>query len=553
MNRTHLVHRKTGSSYLFRSYIPSDLQPQFQRKQFQLSLRCGILTLSKFFASNLNSVTQSIYSSIRDNPDMNKLTAEDIKQILRVELEKSKRHAEHYYFGTNRFSKSEKFKSIAKNEEQEEQFLQDLKTNYQQTLKQFNPKVTEVLEEHGFPNVAVDSVEFKHLRDELIELRLTRHEMKRVMLEERERQNSTTSVQSIPETATTQVPVQAESSTNSLTLSELSKLFLESRVGGGYAEKTILDYQDTHRLLLEVLRDIPVDSLTHEHGRKLVQVLGKLPSNRSKKYPNHSIEEMMKLKNVSLMSDRTVTKHNEKVSALFNWAIKQGYTKENVFQGKMTRSLKKEIIEKHFTQDELKQILGDGLAEESFDKNRPERFWVTQIAAYSGARLNEVCQLNASDIRQEDGIWVISLLNDAEDKSIKTQSSNRIVPLHFHLIDTGLLDYVESVRNSKAVKLFPNLKSETNTRYGSAISRWFSRYLKNLGIKKKGKNFHSFRHTVVNHLTSKQVYESFIKELVGHSHGTMTMDVYAGRKPLEVLLNECVVKLDYGIEGEESE
>ena len=79
MNRTHLVHRKTGSSYLFRSYIPVDLQPQFQRKQFQLSLRCGILTLSKFFASNLYLVTQSTYSSIRENADMKKLTTEDIK------------------------------------------------------------------------------------------------------------------------------------------------------------------------------------------------------------------------------------------------------------------------------------------------------------------------------------------------------------------------------------------------------------------------------------------------------------------------------------------
>lgn len=87
--------------------------------------------------------------------------------------------------------------------------------------------MTEVLEEHGFPNVAVDSVEFKHLRDELIELRLTRHEMKRVMFEERERQNSTTSVQSIPETATTQVIAQLEETKSSLTLSELSKLFLE--------------------------------------------------------------------------------------------------------------------------------------------------------------------------------------------------------------------------------------------------------------------------------------------------------------------------------------
>ena len=31
------------------------------------------------------------------------------------------------------------------------------------------------------------------------------------------------------------------------------------------------------------------------------------------------------------------------------------------------------------------------------------------------------------------------------------------------------------------------------------------------------------------------------------------MDVYGGRKPLEILLNECVVKLDYGIQDEGSE
>jgi len=80
------------------------------------------------------------------------------------------------------------------------------------------------------------------------------------------------------------------------------------------------------------------------------------------------------------------------------------------------------------------------------------------------------------------------------------------------------------------------------------VGRWFARYLKHLDIKKKGMNFHSFRHTVVNHLTSKQIYQLLIKELVGHSHGTLTMDIYAGRKPLEVLLHECVVKIDYEIE-----
>ena len=102
---------------------------------------------------------------------------------------------------------------------------------------------------------------------------------------------------------------------------------------------------------------------------------------------------------------------------------------------------------------------------------------------------------------------------------------------------------MQQIRNGDHQKLFPNLKKMLSTGYGTLISRWFERYLRRLGIKKKGKNFHSFRHTVVNRLTTAQVYEPFIKELIGHSHGSLTMDVYGGRKPLEVLLNECVKKI----------
>ena len=126
--------------------------------------------------------------------------------------------------------------------------------------------------------------------------------------------------------------------------------------------------------------------------------------------------------------------------------------------------------------------------------------------------------MNISDIKQQDGIWVINLTNDSEDKSVKTVSGNRVVPIHPKLIDLGLLDYVEEIKSSGETKLFPNLRRGKITNYGSQISQWFGRYLENLGIKQKGKNFHSFRHTVVNHLTSKQVYEPFIKELIGHSH-----------------------------------
>ena len=188
-------------------------------------------------------------------------------------------------------------------------------------------------------------------------------------------------------------------------------------------------------------------------------------------------------------------------------------------------------------------ILGDALKAESIEQNKPERYWVTLLSAYSGARLNEVCQLNVSDIQKTDGIWALNLNADSDDKSIKTQAGNRIIPLHPKLIDLGLLGYMKQIQNQNQDKLFPNLKKMKSTGYGTMISRWFAKYLKKLGIKKKGKNFHSFRHTVVNKLITKKVYEPFIRELIGHSHGSITMDVYGGKKPLDVLLNECVVKI----------
>ncbi len=95
---------------------------------------------------------------------------------------------------------------------------------------------------------------------------------------------------------------------------------------------------------------------------------------------------------------------------------------------------------------------------ESLAINKPERYWATLISAYLGARLNEVCQLNVSDIQKIDGIWAINLNADSEDKSIKTEAGNRIIPLHPKLIDLALLDYVKQMKNQSQKKLFPNLK-----------------------------------------------------------------------------------------------
>ena len=146
-------------------------------------------------------------------------------------------------------------------------------------------------------------------------------------------------------------------SAGSITLSELSELFLKSRIDRSFGAKTINDYQDSNKLLLEVFGDVPIDSLKHQHGRDYVDILRQLPSNRTKKYPGKSIKELVQMKNASLISQRTITKHVERISALFNWAIKQGYTNQNVFRGKLESIRKTEAVEKHFTKQELDLVL----------------------------------------------------------------------------------------------------------------------------------------------------------------------------------------------------
>ena len=54
-----------------------------------------------------------------------------------------------------------------------------------------------------------------------------------------------------------------------------------------------------------------------------------------KKYPNKTIKQLVKLQDTQLVSYRTISKHAERVSALFKWAINQGYTNRNVFRGKL--------------------------------------------------------------------------------------------------------------------------------------------------------------------------------------------------------------------------
>lgn len=156
--------------------------------------------------------------------------------------------------------------------------------------------------------------------------------------------------------------------------------------------------------------------------------------------------------------------------------------------------------------------------------------WLPLIALFTGARLNEICQLYQSDIREDGGIWYFDFNEESDDKSTKTDAAIRYVPIHPELRRLGFFDYWQSIKEGK--RLFPMLKKTANG-YGDSISKWFGRTYKNKNNcnitipSGKMKDFHSFRNTLIDTLKQKGVPVASAREIVGHEDESLTYGGYA--------------------------
>jgi len=136
-------------------------------------------------------------------------------------------------------------------------------------------------------------------------------------------------------------------------------------------------------------------------------------------------------------------------------------------------------------------------------------------------------------------------INDEDDKGVKSDSSDRIVPIHNKLIKLGFIDYVRSVKRKR---LFSEIKRSTDGNY-EAMSRWFNvTYRKNCDVGQKfneKKTFHSFRHTFLNAFKQQGLSMDLAEEMAGHApSGSETRIRYAKSSNLE-LKNQTLQKLKY--------
>ena len=584
MTYTHLVPKRSKSSihFHFRSKIPKDLISYFnETKQFQISLNNVRNRQTLLVSLRLKSIVQQLYSDIRSG--MKNLTLEDIKEILRIEVRKSILHSGHVSGGHNEiYDSMRKVKSLEKVYSKEINIRKSLLTEPNEVRESVDKKLQNILESLEI-TLDKQSLNYKKLRSSFIDLYLLRFKWIKDMMDEsgrtdedfRREVDEKLDMNLFPElvgqtqSQVQQVTVNQEVHTDQKvsSLSKHQSTSISVGIDKFISEKYKLTSKSemmmrTHiEMLIEEFGDISLGKLDRGMCVKFKDDIRKLPRNRSKiqQYRNLDFHEQVSL-NVDekdRISTTTVNNILGYVSSFMKWSRINGFVEVNFFEGmKLKKQIRQRDERDRFTEKEIKKIFQkhNYIEFTEVENHKYSNYWTPLISVFSGMRLNEICSLYLDNIIQEKvngrkKIWCFNILEepDRPDKHLKTLSSKRVVPIHDTLIDLGFIEFVELLkkRHTNRQRLFQELKYGEGS-YIRNVSYFFNKkYLPLLGLKTDKKNFHSIRHTVVDHLKQRLVDISFINELVGHHHGNIDLDRYGKGFTTDIIYNKCVKKINY--------
>ncbi|ABD04901.1 hypothetical protein RPB_0190 [Rhodopseudomonas palustris HaA2] len=176
----------------------------------------------------------------------------------------------------------------------------------------------------------------------------------------------------------------------------------------------------------------------------------------------------------------------------------------------------KESNQKGFTDSQAVLILTATLANPShltIAETRAARRWVPWICAYTSARVNEITSLLPSDVRQdpETAIWCFYLRPEMTKGDYM-----RVIPVHSHLIEQGLLNYVGEREGLSLPLFYDPRRAEGDTvahpqwqKIAQRLAEWVVNSLGVTGVKPN----HGWRHrfkSVARHANMHPEVENFI-------------------------------------------
>jgi integrase len=298
----------------------------------------------------------------------------------------------------------------------------------------------------------------------------------------------------------------------------------------------------TRRLLAHFGGETPIDSIDY---KAMEQFRDELNATGNKGKP---------------IAEKTVNLHLEFYSGVFNHAIQSGRISHNPVSGvKFADTRDQQKLNDPFPRKDLERLFhSKEYTQDSFKKGW--MFWLPVLLLYTGARVEELCQLYIDDINKVDGHWVFDIDATRPDQSVKTHEK-RYLPLHpFITDDLNFIEYVDSLPDQTG-RVFPELPlivtkpkrpgAKERKRYGHKPStNWFPAYKKRSGVvaEKGKKTIHSFRHNVSACLMENDVQDYVIAMVLGHKHQQISTGRYGKKFDPKLLMEKAILKLDYGID-----
>jgi integrase len=208
---------------------------------------------------------------------------------------------------------------------------------------------------------------------------------------------------------------------------------------------------------------------------------------------------------------------------VFAWAIGKKLITRNPFTGwRITVPRKTTTREtKAFTDDEIKTVLNAASAIDARTKGDAAKRWCPWLAAYTGARMGEICQLRGSDV-------VGHAIKISPEAGTTKTGTARTVPLHEHLIEQGFLAFVQASGDGplfyKPVAAEAQPNDPTNprkARYIKARER-LAAWVRGLGVNDPElQPNHAWRHTFKAIGFRCGMTEKMIDAIAGHAPATV--------------------------------
>ncbi|WP_236044391.1 tyrosine-type recombinase/integrase [Klebsiella michiganensis] len=319
--------------------------------------------------------------------------------------------------------------------------------------------------------------------------------------------------------------VEAPEADNTPLLSEAWKLFVAEK-GKTWAITIARENNRFYEVLMHVLGNVPVGSITKQHIRQTLAVIENLPRRNLKPYSDMSLDECIDfdVPEDDLISSANVKKHLKIYSSFFKVFLKD---EKDTLEKSPTEGIKYEVQENkggHYSKPEMKRLIERLSTYTDWRKD----YFLTLI--YTGARRGEMAAIRKEHIRkdEETGRYYIFIAGG------KTEHAQRQIPLSKQ-IEALLLARIRPLKPNDLV--FGDLPT-----YEHIAFQWRS-LMEECNIPKynefgQKRVIHALRHTFISEAIAKTGNAALVQFVVGHSR-TQSLGItarYAHRPTLKDLL-----------------